>query len=219
MSCGDEFAPPWMAGPPANICARAISVVSSRLIQAGRGRGLSRTSRHRPGRVKISRRSVIAKVLRCRGVAGRSITSGGVLGGIEDLDLAAERLPHQRAGARAEFLTFVGDIALARHCWPIERDELLPGECSSLLQRRRRCAPRSRNIGRQCRVDIDRNLSGCETSCSEADGQSQGSKLERSLQRNNPPIFKLARYSGFKVRIRWQADADQRGKAELAALI
>ena len=61
---------------------------------------------------------------------------------IENLDLSAERLPHQRiswlrskktSGVRTEFLTCVGDIALARHCRPIEGDELLPNKCCRLL--------------------------------------------------------------------------------------
>ena len=135
--------------------------------------------------------------------------SSGVLGGIENLDLAAKRLPYQRASARAEFLTCVGHIALARYRRPIECDELLPGECCRLLQRRCRGAPSYRNIGRQGRADIDCNLSCCETRRSEADGQSQTSELKRSLQRSVPlryssspiPVASKSEYDGSGTRI------------------
>src|SRR3984957_14366180 len=126
----------------------------------------------------------VAQVRSRRGVTARR----AVLGKIEDFDFAAERLPDQRAAARAEFLTWVGNIALARHCGPIECDELLPREGRRLLQCSRRGA--LRDVGRQRGADIDCNLSPREASRREADEQAQTNEFKRPLHGALLPVSK-----------------------------
>ena len=130
-------------------------------IDPGRSRRSGLAGRHRLSTIEVGCRAVVAVVRRRNRITRRHEISLYV-DEVEDLGLATERLPHQRAAvaAGAEFLALVRHVTLPGERRPAQGDEFLPSECSRLLQRR--IGRAVRNIGREARTDRDRDLRVCE---------------------------------------------------------